>query len=97
MSSTGGDFSAIEAAMLKYETLERLKRAIDDRYRRLIESAKEEWERTFAGHDPSDACVNVRVNSKITEAPGATHGHQFPGQMHLTTAPPNGVPPGGTC
>jgi hypothetical protein len=52
---------AIEAEILKCETIERLQRAIDCNYRRLFESARREWELRFAGKDPSDTCVKVRV------------------------------------
>ena len=61
MGSSGGDFTAIETAMLKCETVEGLKRAIDNSSRRLLESAREEWERRFGGKDPRDACVSVRI------------------------------------
>jgi hypothetical protein len=54
---------AIEAEMLKCETIEGLQRAIDYSYRRLIESARREWELNFAGKDPSDACVRIRVTT----------------------------------
>jgi hypothetical protein len=63
MGTTGRDSAAIEAAMLKCETVEGLKRAIDNSSRRLLESAREEWERRFAAGDPSDACVSVRIKS----------------------------------
>jgi hypothetical protein len=69
MGGKGEDFSAIEITMLEYETLERLKRAIEISYRRLFESAATEWEQRFAGQDPSDACVRVRISS-ITTPPG---------------------------
>ena len=61
MGTTGRDSAAIEAAMLEYETVEGLKRAIDNSSRRLLESARDEWERRFAGKDPRDACVSVRI------------------------------------
>jgi hypothetical protein len=40
-----------------------LRQALDMNYARLLETATREWERNFAGKDPSDACVNVRVSS----------------------------------
>jgi hypothetical protein len=61
MGSNGGDFTAIETAMLKWETIEGLKWAIDNSYRRLLDAARHEWERRFAGKDPRDACVSVRI------------------------------------
>jgi hypothetical protein len=41
----------------------RFRQALDMIYARLLETAKQEWERNFAGKDPSDACVSVRVTS----------------------------------
>jgi hypothetical protein len=40
-----------------------LRQALDMNYSRLFEPAKKEWERNFAGKDPSDACVSVRISS----------------------------------
>jgi hypothetical protein len=40
-----------------------LRKALDLDYSRLRETAKTEWERNFAGKDPSDACVSVRVSA----------------------------------
>jgi hypothetical protein len=74
---------AIEAEMLKCETIEELQRAIDYSYRRLIESARREWERNFAGNDPSDACVRIRVTTieetqtmpgSVTKQAKSSHG-----------------------
>jgi hypothetical protein len=61
MGTTGRDSAAFEAAMLEYETVEGLKRAIDYSSWRLLESARMEWDRRFATRDPSDACVSVRI------------------------------------
>ena len=69
---------AIEAEMLKCETIEGLQRAIDYSYRRLIESARREWELNFAGNDPSDACVRIRVTTiEGTKSPHGANG-KFP-------------------
>jgi hypothetical protein len=40
-----------------------LRQALDMNYARLLETAKQKWERNFAGNDPSDACVSVRIRS----------------------------------
>ncbi|HEX8680267.1 MAG TPA: hypothetical protein VF683_09925 [Chthoniobacterales bacterium] len=39
-----------------------LRTAIDGKYGRIFQAARREWERTFAGRDPSDACVSVRIS-----------------------------------
>jgi hypothetical protein len=40
-----------------------LKHALDMNYARVLDSARQQWERNFAGKDPSDACVSVRITS----------------------------------
>jgi hypothetical protein len=40
-----------------------LKQALEMNYARLLGTAKQECKRNFAGKDPSDACVSVRVSS----------------------------------
>lgn len=40
-----------------------LRQALDVNYVQLLETTNREWERDFAGKDPSDACVSVRVSS----------------------------------
>jgi hypothetical protein len=64
-----GDSTAIQDHMIKYELVEGLQHAIDYSYRRLFESAKQEWERRFAGNDPSDASVSIRIDSFAAETP----------------------------
>ena len=44
-----------------------LRQALDMNYARLLETAKQQWERNFAGKDPSDACVSVRVTPGDSE------------------------------
>jgi hypothetical protein len=95
MEGKGDDFSAIEEVMLKYETLERLKRAIEISYRRLIESARENWERRFAGQDPADGCVSVRISSTVTLP--LMPNRQLPWHSQFHPAPPNSTSPGVRC
>jgi hypothetical protein len=40
----------------------RMRQSLNINYPRLFETAKKHWERSFAGKDPSDACVSVRVS-----------------------------------
>jgi len=40
-----------------------LKHVLDLNYVRVLDSARQQWERNFAGKDPSDACVSVRITS----------------------------------
>jgi hypothetical protein len=36
--------------------------AVESNYERLISEARKEWERRFAGSDPSDACVTLWIS-----------------------------------
>jgi hypothetical protein len=67
MGSNEVDLKAIETAMVKRETIERLRRGIDNNYRRFVEAARNEWERGFAKPDPSDACVSLHLRSTVPE------------------------------
>jgi hypothetical protein len=40
-----------------------LRQALDLNYTRVLATAQTQWERNFAGNDPSDACVSVRISS----------------------------------
>ena len=46
-----------------------LRQALDMNHSRLLETAKRQWENNFAGKDPSDACVSVRVTSGDSHRP----------------------------
>ena len=41
--------------------IEALRRALEKNYSRILQAAGTEWERRFAGKDPSDACVTIRI------------------------------------
>ncbi len=40
-----------------------LRQVLDMNYARVLAAASERWDRNFAGKDPSDACVSVRISS----------------------------------
>jgi hypothetical protein len=40
-----------------------LRHALDVNYARVLASAQTHWEQNFAGKDPSDSCVMVRISS----------------------------------
>jgi hypothetical protein len=40
-----------------------LRQALEMNYARVLATAQTTWEQNFAGKDPSDACVSVRINS----------------------------------
>ena len=46
-----------------HDAIDALRQALDLGYARFREAAKNEWERNFAGKDPSDACVSVRIST----------------------------------
>jgi hypothetical protein len=51
--------SAIESRRL----IAGLRQALEMNYARVLATAQTQWEQNFAGKDPSDACVTVRINS----------------------------------
>jgi hypothetical protein len=64
----------IKREAAKYEVIEGLERALDRTYRHLLQTAQRRWESTFAGKDPSDATVTVRIEGARPEKrclPGA--------------------------
>ena len=42
---------------------EGLRKALEKNHTRILQAAGTEWERRFAGRDPSDACVSVHVSA----------------------------------
>ena len=53
----------IRDQILKIEIAEGFQRALEKNFQRLRENAQREWESRFAGTDPSDACVSVRISA----------------------------------
>ena len=49
--------------LTRLETTEGLQRAVDNNFQRLIENARQEWERRFAGKAPGDDSVRVRIEA----------------------------------
>jgi hypothetical protein len=41
--------------------------ALDQRYAQLRERAQAEWQRRCSGHDPSDACICVRIGQAVRQ------------------------------
>ncbi|MFN2507945.1 MAG: hypothetical protein ABR589_04140 [Chthoniobacterales bacterium] len=41
-----------------------LQHTLEKNSARILSAAKNRWERQFAGRDPSDACVTVRISSR---------------------------------
>lgn len=59
---------AIHKEMIRLEMIEGLGHALNRSYRRLLETARADWERLFSGKDPSDACVSVHVTEPQTQS-----------------------------
>jgi hypothetical protein len=83
MDAKGRAVEKIEKELIKLELIEGLQCAIDQNYHRLFEAAKAQWERNFAGNDPSDACVRIRVTTieetqtmpaSVTKQAKSSHG-----------------------
>ena len=62
-----------------------LRQALNLNHSRMLDVAKNYWERKYAGKDPSDACVSVRINSgKAKKTPLPCGGIlKKPGQSFL--------------
>jgi len=67
MDGGDGQQTLFEKELEKAEVIADLRHALDLQYRRIVQSARADWERCF-GSDPSDACVTVRVTA---DAPAA--------------------------
>ena len=61
------------------QTIRALHDVLDRKYREALQAAKADWQRLFAGADPSDLCVSVRT-SQLTSASGfGWISHKKPG------------------
>jgi hypothetical protein len=49
-------------AELSVKLAQAMLNAVERQYGRLICEARKKWEHSFAGSDPSDVCVTVRIN-----------------------------------
>jgi hypothetical protein len=52
------------AAISHCRSIESLQKALDQTYRYLLETAKADWQRLFAGQEPSDDSVSVRISKE---------------------------------
>jgi hypothetical protein len=69
------------------ELVEGLQKALEKNYGRILRAAGKEWERRFAGKDPSDACVSVRISSWGRALSGfSNHDRRALSSFHSQTA-----------
>ena len=52
-----------ETVINSHRLISGLRHALDLNYARVLATAEDRWNRNFAGKDPSDACVSVRISS----------------------------------
>ena len=45
-----------------WHTLESLHKALDQTYQHMLEVARADWQKLFAGHDAADTCISVRIS-----------------------------------
>jgi hypothetical protein len=64
------DHKATTSDLTNLEVTLRLQYALDQNYRQILERARSEWERKFAGSAPSDACVSVRIKQPASGSRG---------------------------
>ena len=72
-------FGLTVTSLTDIESTEAVQRALDNKFRRLVTHARTQWEQRFAGKDPSDACVTVRIVAAPAENPArqAVRGSAF--------------------
>ena len=68
MTAFPPDYATIENDIIKHQLTSGLRNTIDQKFRCLFDEAKADWERNFAGNDPSDACVSVRISAGESSA-----------------------------
>lgn len=61
MSRDEGKAAVFQKELEKTEIISGFRKALDFRYRAFCQAARADWERLFAGNDPADACVTVRI------------------------------------
>ena len=52
-----------------------LRKVLDRKYGQVMNAARKHWERNYAGKDPSDSCVRVRVSHSALASPRPTFRH----------------------
>jgi len=65
MSTHQHDSEISETVIDSRRLISGLRQALDLNYGRVLATASAQWDRNFAGKDPSDACVRVRISSGI--------------------------------
>ena len=64
-----------------------LRSVLDRKYSRIVRAAGDEWQRRFAGKDPSDACVSVRISPARGRAAGVLeNGTRAPERLQQFTS-----------
>jgi hypothetical protein len=67
MNSSLQPVNSSNVALDKCGFISGLRQALDLNHTRMLQVAKREWERRYAGKDPSDACVSVRITAGATK------------------------------
>jgi hypothetical protein len=49
--------------LTKLELTGTLKPAIDNNFQRIVKNARNQWQQKFAGNDPADSCVSVKITN----------------------------------
>ena len=63
MNSTSHSQNVSDTVIDSRRLIAGLRQALDLNYARVLASARTRWEVHFAGNDPSDSCVSVRISS----------------------------------
>jgi hypothetical protein len=70
------DYLRLEDEIIKHQLTKGLRQTLDRNFQRIFEAAKTEWERNYAGNDPSDACVSVRISTPGVRSAGILRKRQ---------------------
>ena len=63
MNATEQTFALNDTIIDSRRLIAGLRQALDLNYARVLATAQTQWDQNFAGSDPSDSCVSVRISS----------------------------------
>jgi hypothetical protein len=54
-------FGLTVTSLTNLELIEGMQRSVDNKFRRLVDQARAQWEQKFSTEDPTGACVSVSI------------------------------------
>jgi hypothetical protein len=68
------DYAEIEDSIVRDQLTAGMRQSIAARFEQILGAAAADWEKRFAGADPSDACVSVRITTGPARQNGTAGG-----------------------